>query len=139
MPSINSKNQGVKTLAKIFVKEFGFTQKEYRKALSTLRSALKIVEKDMSNKEWEKIDYEAVPSRANILYRIAFLRNDEKRRRDFLSSLQKGEAKINASVLYPYEIIKPIVDVLGVNMVQINPLSANILKELDRVINTISE
>lgn len=106
MPSVNSKNEGIKTLAKIFVKEFGFTQKEYRKALSTLRSALKIVEKDMSNKEWGKIDYEAVPSRANILYRIAFLRNDEKRRKEFLSSLQKGEAKINASVLYPYEIIK---------------------------------
>ena len=40
---------------------------------------------------------------------------------------------------YPQEVIKPIVDVLGVNMVQINPLSADILSELDRVINIISE
>ena len=40
---------------------------------------------------------------------------------------------------YPQEIIKPIVDVLGVNMVQINPLSADVLSELDRVINIISE
>ena len=40
---------------------------------------------------------------------------------------------------YPQEVIKPIVDILGVNMVQINPLSADILSELDRVINIISE
>ncbi len=41
-------------------------------------------------------------------------------------------------VEYPYGVIKPIVDMLGVNMVQINPLSANILSELDVVVNTIS-
>lgn len=50
-----------------------------------------------------------------------------------------GIKQMMYQVEYPYEIVKPIVDVLGVNMVQINPLSANILKELDRVINTISE
>ena len=50
-----------------------------------------------------------------------------------------GIKQMMYQVEYPYEIIKPIVDILGVNMVQINPLSANILKELDRVINTISE
>lgn len=50
-----------------------------------------------------------------------------------------GIGKMMYQVEYPYEIVKPIVDVLGVNMVQINPLSANILKELDRIINTISE
>ena len=50
-----------------------------------------------------------------------------------------GIKQMMYQVEYPYEIIKPIVDILGVNIVQINPLSANILKELDRVINTISE
>ena len=40
---------------------------------------------------------------------------------------------------YPQEVVKPIVDILGVNMVQINPLNTDILSELDRVINIISE
>ena len=40
---------------------------------------------------------------------------------------------------YPQEVVEPIVDILGVNMVQINPLNTDILSELDRVINIISE
>ena len=50
-----------------------------------------------------------------------------------------GIKQMMYQVEYPYEIIKPIVDILGVNIVQINPLSANTLQELDRVINTISK
>ena len=59
----------------------------------------------MSAKEWGKINYEAVPSRANLIYNDAFLRNDEERRREYLGSLEKGEAKINASVLFPHDIV----------------------------------
>jgi uncharacterized protein with von Willebrand factor type A (vWA) domain len=49
--------------------------------------------------------YEAVPSRANLIYNDAFLRNDEERRRAFLAALDKGEARVNASVLYPHDIV----------------------------------
>jgi hypothetical protein len=59
----------------------------------------------MSAKNWSEIKYEAVPSRANLIYNSAFLRNDEERRRDYLSKLEKGETKINASVLYPHDIV----------------------------------
>ena len=59
----------------------------------------------MSAKEWDEIKYEAVPSRANLIYNSAFLRHDEERRRDFLSKLEKGETKINASTLFPHDIV----------------------------------
>ena len=39
---------------------------------------------------------------------------------------------------YPWDTIKPIIDILGVNAVQINPLNKDIISELDKVINTIS-
>lgn len=39
---------------------------------------------------------------------------------------------------YPYEIVKPIADILGVKLVEFNPLCSNILDEMDRVINIIS-
>lgn len=59
----------------------------------------------MSKKEWSDIKYEAVPSRANLIYNGAFLRNDEERRRDYLGKLEKGETKINASTLFPHDIV----------------------------------
>jgi len=59
----------------------------------------------MSAREWGEIDYEKVPSKANLIYNSAFLRNDENRRRKYLESLKKGEAKINAGTLQPHEII----------------------------------
>jgi hypothetical protein len=58
----------------------------------------------MSAKEFGDIDYETVPSKANLLYNDAFLKRDEIRRREFLSKLEKGEVKINSSVLFPHEI-----------------------------------
>jgi uncharacterized protein with von Willebrand factor type A (vWA) domain len=38
-------------------------------------------------------------------YRGAFFRNDEVRYKAFLDSLEKGEVKVNASTLYPNEIV----------------------------------
>lgn len=59
----------------------------------------------MSAKQWGEIKYEAVPSRANLIYNKAFLRNDEERRRVYLENLAKGETKINAGTLFPHEIV----------------------------------
>lgn len=85
-------------------KALGLTPKEYRKTLSTLRKYIDVVERKMSSQNWQAIDYETVPSKANLNYNNAFLKHDEQRRRAFLGALDKGEAKINSGVLYPYEI-----------------------------------
>ena len=61
----------------------GLKESEYRKTLSTLRAYLNVVEVKMSAGEWEDINYSNLPSRANLLYGNAFLRNDEERRRAF--------------------------------------------------------
>lgn len=105
MPSCNTSSEESRRLSKIFIKEFGLDERSYRKMLSKLRSYLKVVEVAMSKKEWSAIDYSAVPSRANLIYNNAFLRNDEERRRDYLNKLQKGETKINAGVLFPHDIV----------------------------------
>ena len=46
-----------------------------------------------------------VPSRANLVYNKAFLRNDEERRRAFLGAVKKGETTIHAGVLFPHDIV----------------------------------
>ncbi len=91
--------------AKIIYSYLEINEKTYRQKLSRMRTDLKIVEKDMSNKEWGKIDYSKVPSKASLIYKEAFLRNDEQRYTNFIEAVNKGEAKINASTLYPHEIV----------------------------------
>lgn len=105
LPSCNASSKETREKGFLISKYLGLNEKGYRKVLSELRKYLKVVERQMSAKEWDKINYEAVPSRANLNYNGAFLRNDEERRRAYLESLKKGEAKINASVLFPHDIV----------------------------------
>ena len=104
MPSVNASSKITVDRAKAICRGLGWTEKKYRKTLSKLRKYLDVVEVKMSAKKWDKINYEAVPSKANLIYNSAFLRNDEERRRKYLAALEKGEAKINASTLNPHEI-----------------------------------
>ena len=107
LPSPNASSKETRRLAKIVYTGIGLTERQYRKTLSTLRRYLKVVEVKMSAKEWGEIDYNAVPSRANLIYNGAFLRNDEERRREYLAALERGDknVKINAGVLFPDEIV----------------------------------
>ena len=105
MPSINASSAKTKEYGKKLCKALKMTEREYRKAMSKLRAYLDVVEVKMSDKNWSAIKYEAVPSRANLIYNNAFLRNDEARRREYLGQLEKGETKINASTLFPHDIV----------------------------------
>lgn len=104
-PSINASSPKTVALAKKLCKALKLSEKEYRKMLSKIRASLKVIEVDASAKNWSAIDYEKVPSMANLKYKNAFLRNDETRRREYLSKLDKGEAKINSSVAFPCDIV----------------------------------
>ncbi len=113
MPSVNASSIMSMHYAKVLIKKFGVTERQYRKMLSALRSYTNVVEVKMSNREWSNIDYSAVPSKANLIYNNAFLRNDEARRREYLSKLEKGEAKINSTVLFPHDIVHKYMTVGG--------------------------
>ncbi len=82
----------------------GWSSKQYRKTLSALRSYSNVVEVKMSANEWADINYSAVPSKASLNYKKAFKKHDAIRYNSFIESVKKGEAKINASALFPYEI-----------------------------------
>ena len=90
--------------ANILRKSLGLTPKEYRKLLVKLTN---VVETRMCNKEWNQIGYKTVPSKAFAKYRNAFRRNDEKRFESFLEDVKNGDATINASAIFPNDIIKP--------------------------------
>lgn len=105
LPSENASSEESRRTARLIIKELGIKPAQYRKMLTKIRAYLKIVETQMSNQNWAEINYEAVPSKANLLYNSAFLRHDEIRRRAFLGAVEKGEAKINSSVTFPHEIV----------------------------------
>lgn len=105
MPSVNTSSNATVTLAKKFCKELSLTEKQYRKTLSAMRKYLNVIEQKMSAKQWNEINYEAVPSKANLKYNSAFLRNDETRRREFLGKLDQGEVKINSAANFPSDIV----------------------------------
>jgi hypothetical protein len=81
----------------------GLSPKEYRKMLVEMTN---VVETQMCSKEFDKINYEHVPSLAMSRYSNAFGRNDSDRFTEYKQSLVKGEVKINASAVYPYDITK---------------------------------
>lgn len=104
MPSESASSKTIKSRARMIMEKIGMSPRQYRKLMSALRKYLNVVEVKMCSKKWGDIDYEAVPSRANLIYNSAFLRNDEERRREYLDGLRTGKTKINASVLQPHEI-----------------------------------
>lgn len=105
MPSLNTSSKETRENAEILRLYIGITPRKYRKMLSALRGYLDVTERKMSSNRWEDIKYDGVPSRANLIYNDAFLRHDEARRREFLGKVEKGEAKINSSVLFPHDIV----------------------------------
>lgn len=104
LPSVNSKNKETRRKALIICNYLGWPEKQYRKTLADLRTYLGVVEVRMCANKWNEINYAAVPSKANLIYKNAFMEHDKERREAFLESLAKGETKINASVLYPHDI-----------------------------------
>lgn len=108
MPSINTSSRNTVALAAKLVRALEMTPATYRKTLSKLRRYIDVVEVKMSANEWEKINYEHVPSKAMSNYNGAFENHDSVRFLNYLNDVKEGKAKINASTLYPYDIIEKL-------------------------------
>ena len=106
MPSINASSEHTKALAHRFVKALNTTPREYRKTLSALRKYIDVTEVKMSANKWTDIDYKAVPSKAMSNYGNAFARHDYKGFTRYMDAVKSGDVKINASTLYPYNVIE---------------------------------
>ena len=104
LPSINTSSVATRQHAQTIMKGLHFSAKKYRQTLSTLRKRIDVLEVKMSAKEWDLINYSAVPSNAMMIYSKAFMHQDEERFACYLAGVKTGNVKINATVLYPYNI-----------------------------------
>lgn len=105
MPRCKASCPQTRRYARIFRRALNMTERQYQRTLAGLCRYLVVVEQQMSAGKWCEIDYERVPSRANLQYSGAFMRRDEERRTAFLEAVSKGDAAVNASVLFPYDIV----------------------------------
>jgi len=81
------------------------TPKAYRKLVVGLSNT---VEQKMCAQDWTGIVYPHVPSVAAGRYQKAFLKHDPSGYAVYKEKLVTGEAKINASVSYPYDVIRSL-------------------------------
>lgn len=110
LPSENASSQETRKNARIIINYIGISPRRYRKILSTLRKYLDVVERKMSARDWESIDYKAVPAKAMINYTDAFVKHDENGYISYLEGVAAGEVKINAASLFPVDIVHKVMD-----------------------------
>ena len=111
MPSINASSKNTAERGRKFAREFGLTEREYRKMLTEGRRYCNLVETLMSQNRWNEIEFNKLPSRAGILYSKAFARREETRERYRLFML-RPQTKVNAGALYPYDVVAKAVDLM---------------------------
>ena len=101
--SPNTRKLGIYT-----AKKLGMSVYDYKRLCNRLRKHIDDVEQRMSARQWDTINYPAVPSRAMMNYRKAFARHDQERFEEYINKVSSGEQKINAATLYPYDIVEKI-------------------------------
>lgn len=110
LPSENTSSEKTKILGNKIRQYLGLTHKQYRKILSYGRKKTKVLERLMSNNDWNKIDFSKIPSRAGFIYRNAFARHDVERAkagvRTYEDFAKDSETKVNADTLYPCDVVK---------------------------------
>lgn len=118
MKSENTSSYDSKKLGRVTRIHMGMTPRQYRKTLSILRERINVLETLMSAGEWDKIEFDKIPSKAGFIYKNAFARHDVERMMKATAPIQSykdfanDETKtVNAKDLYPYEIVGQAIDI----------------------------
>lgn len=109
LPSENASAVKTKKMGNIIREYLAMTHREYRKTLSILRERINLLERLMSANRWDEIEFDKIPSKAGLIYKNAFARRDiiAKKYEAFAKS---EDTKVNASTLYPYDVVHKAVE-----------------------------
>lgn len=120
LPSENATSLKTKATADKIRKFLHMTHKEYRKTLSELRKRIKVLERYMSANEWDKIEFDKIPSVAGFRYKEAFIRHDCDRKKKNTVTYEEfakdATTTVNAATLYPYECVREAFSICSVDV-----------------------
>lgn len=102
LPREKSAKKGIAQELRKFLK---MSPKTYRKMLV---EATNVVENKMCAKNWSDINFSHVPSVAAGRYQKAFGRNAPEEYQTYKNGLVTGETKINASAVYPHNVVQSL-------------------------------
>lgn len=104
----DASSEATKKLGILTAQKLGYSVCEFKRLVRAMRKRIGIVESLMSAGRWDEIRYAAVPSRAMMIYRNAFLAHDKERYNLFIQKAVKGDETIHSAALYPYDIVEKI-------------------------------
>ena len=104
----DASSRETRKLGILTAQKLGYPVYNFKRIVRSMRKQIGVVESLMSADKWNEIKYPEVPSRAMMIYRRAFAKHDPDGFNDFINKADKGEVKINASTLYPYDIVEQI-------------------------------
>lgn len=107
LKSENTSNPESKALGKKTREAFGMTSRAYRKMLSTGRAYTKVLERLMSDNNWDAIEFDKLPSKAGLKYKHAFATHTETKDR-YEAFANDENTTVNAKTLFPYEIVQKV-------------------------------
>lgn len=130
LKSENASSKETKRLARITKDSLDLTSKTYRQMLSKLRKKINVLERLMSANEWDKIEFDKIPSKAGLIYKNAFARRDiiAKKYENFA---RDKKTRVNAGTLYPYEVVEKAIrcgnyNTLGTDRLMVNKYWENL-------------
>lgn len=104
----DASSPATRKLGILTAQKLGYPVYNFKRIVRNMRKQIGVVESLMSAEKWDEIKYPEVPSRAMMIYRKAFMKHDPERFEEFINKAEKGEAKVNASTLFPYDIVEKI-------------------------------
>lgn len=128
---VNSKRENDKKFLHLVRNYVKMTAKDFRKSVTSRRKNF-IPEYKFCTKQWSLLDYSTIPSQCFRKNRNSFKRNDEVRFNTFVEAALTGKtvdgkvAKINASAVWPHEVVGPIVRRGNMFNFELTPITAEI-------------
>ena len=103
--SDKTRKLGILTAGKL-----GYSVYDFKRLVRAMRRRIGVVEALMSAGRWDEIRYSAVPSRAMMIYRNAFMKHDADRYGKFVQKALNGQETIHSAALFPYDIVEKVMN-----------------------------
>ncbi len=104
----DASSKETRRLGILTAQKLGYSVYEFKRLVRAMRKRIGIVEALMSAGRWDEIRYSAVPSRAMMIYRNAFMKHDPERYGEFINKAANGEEIIHSATLFPYDIVEKV-------------------------------